>query len=194
MKWLNSECIGLQSSAPGSKRVWKWAEKHGYTEQLPRGYVLSTKFRDNVLSIVNQQIVVTEDMLQTDCLQANPSFKSNRAAILLSYLKSNGFLLLIQDSKAGNLYLSGQMKKECERLFELEGAATKDEFSVICQSTLENSGVAVNSRAVADAILNQLVAQGDAHSVELSDLGDDLFVSNKNVSNSKMTRSEISLD
>lgn len=194
IRWINCYGVAPQSFAPGSNSVWKWAEKRKYTITLEFGYIMSTQFCDMVLYTVNQQNIVTETALVNDCLQAAPYFHPEDISVFLNYLIDYNLLLEVNTPGTGTVYLSERVIKGCERQFELEGAATKDEFSIICYGFLQDASVAINSKVVAGALLHHFVSQGSAKIVELEDMGDDLFVSNRNISGSKMTRREISLD
>ena len=194
LRWARDVGISPQDLAPGSPRVWKWCKKRNYIEELQPGYIVSSEFRDLVLQNIDQKKIVTRVMIQNDCLRAAPSFQIAYTNMFLEYLNNNNFLLSFDEYKRGTLYLSNQLKNDCERLFELEGAATRDEFSALCKTASANSSIAVSSQTIANLILNHMVSQGIVHKVELSDLDEYLFVSNKSNSKSKLVRREISLD
>lgn len=194
LKWVEQVGIGAKNSAPGSPRIWKWCEKRKYTVELRSGYIVSNKFLDLVLQNIDRRKIVTRDVFQNCCLSAAPAFQTTYTTIFLDYLENNNFLISFCEYGKETLYLSRQLKNDCERLFELEGAATEHEFSILCKTASENSGISVGSQSIARAVLNHMVSQETAHRVELSDLGEDLFVSNKSQGNSKLVRREISID
>jgi len=194
LKWLEARGIGLQSKAPGKERIWKWCSKHGHTEEIGSGLVLSKKFQDRVSELINQQKVVTEGTFEKCCLQAAFGFQTTYTSLFLDYMTAHSFLVPIREYGKNTQYLSNELKNKYEHLLESEGAATEKEFTNICKGISANSGIAIDSRTIARSVLEHMVSQGKVHKVELPDLGEDLFVLTNGKNNSKMRCREISLD
>lgn len=185
--------IGMKKIS-GSLEVWKKLEKLRLVEITDSGYVISDRFYKRIIKKTNQEKIVTVDTFQDYCLQAASSFQADNTISLLNHMKSQGFLVLLQEGGLKKRYLSQRITKECEHLFELEGAATESEFSAICEASSICSEISVKPEILAKTILNHAVSQGTAHKVDLSDLDRELFVSDKSKSSSKLVRREISLD
>ena len=174
--------------------VWKTPKKLGLVEVTASGYVISSQFYKRIIKKFNQEAIVTDDTFQKHCLQVATSFQVDNATPLLNHMRSQGLLVLLQENGPENRYLSQQIVMDCERVFELEGAATESEFSAICKTMPICSKIPVKAEILAKTILNHVVAQGVSHKVELPDLGEELFVSDKSKDNSKLVRREISLN
>lgn len=185
--------IGI-AKISGSSDDWKQPKDLGFVVITSSGYVISNRFRKCVTEKTDQRKIVTVDTFRECCLQVAPSFQPDNTAPLLRYMESQNFLVPLQEYRQEKRYLSHGIVYNCARLLETEGAATKAEFSAICKASPVCSNIPVNPEIIASTILNYMVTQGDAHKVELSDLNENLFVSNKAKSNSKMVRREISMD
>lgn len=185
--------IGMKKVS-GSMDVWEKPEQLGLVEITASGYVISSRFRKRVAEKVDHAKIVTIDTFHKCCLQAASSFQIDDTAPLLHHMKDQGILVPLQEDGWEKRYLSQQTTRECERLFELEGAATESEFSAICEAVPICSEFSVRPETLARAILSHAVSQGAAHKVELPDLDGELFVSNRDNENSKLVRREISLD
>ncbi len=194
LAWLKDVGIGPQSAAPGDERVWEWAQKHDYAKALEHGLVLSCEFCDLVKKSVDQGKIIAREQLQSYCLRWAPSFQVNHTALFLDHLKKSGLLLPICEGGKEAVYLAPALKNDCKRRLELEGAATADEFAVICKSAASDAAAQAAPRAIAETLLSRMVKEGAARKVKLSDLGETLYVANRAVPNSKLVRREVSLD
>ncbi len=186
--------FGRQDDAPGSKRIWKWANVKGYTEESGSGYVWYVEFYNNVLNDFYSGQAVTATVFQNICMQAAPMFNPTYILIFLDCLKLRKILMPLDEPGEETIYLSSQIITDCEHLFEIQGGATEKEFSQICKT--EMGGIPVEPQTLANFILENMVSQGAASKVELTDHtdGEVLFVSERNKGKSKMKRVEMNLD
>ena len=177
-----------------SPEDWEEADRLGLVKVTGSGYVVSNRFCKNVTKKADRKRVVTMDTFGECCQRVAPAFQPNCAAPLLEYMVDQGILVPLRNYKGQPQYLSQGIVKKCERLLEAEGAATESEFSTICKSAHICFGFRVEPELIAAVVLKHLEGQGAVHKVRLTDLNEDLFVSNTVKSDSKMVRREISMD
>ncbi len=194
LTWLKGVGIGSQTEAPGDEHIWKWARDNKYAIALERDLVLSGEFRDLVMGSINQGKIVTEKLIETYCLRSAPSFQANNITLFLDYLQKSGMVFPLCEHGEETVYLSSALKDNCERMFEREGAATKDEFAAICGAASVDAAAKAAPQTIAETFLRHMLAHEVVHKVELPDLGEDLYVSNSTSPNSKLVRREVSID
>ena len=95
---------------------------------------------------------------------------------------------------AKQYYFPEGFLRRFEELLIREGAATKAEFSQACKEAGLSAGIREKDDVVAAFILNDMASRQKAKKVELTELGECLYVSQKQRKDSKMTREEITLD
>lgn len=210
-KWLEKVGIGSLDRAPGSQRAHERAIEHGYAElfdqdtstflamsegvPLQSGYVMSTKFRDRMLSSINQKRILTEAEFQKCCRDAAPHFQKDYADALVNYFTDRENLLEVSYDGP---YLSIGMVKDCEQILNREGAATEVEFAELCGQSVA-SWLDEQRDEVAEAVLSNMVSCGRAKKVTRTEdstgtQGRFLYVSNIPSADCRMTKREISLD
>ena len=185
--------IGMKKLSESSS-AWEEPKKLGLVEMTASGYVISSRFYKRIIQELNKEMIVTADIFQKHCLRSAASFQTENTTPRLNHMRSQDVLVLLQENGIRKRYLSQKAALDCEHVFELEGAATETEFSAICETMSICSKISVKPEILAKTILNYAVAKKVAHKVELPELGEELFVSDKSKSNSKLVRREISLD
>ena len=201
-RWLERRGIDLlEEKAPGGQRARDKAIAHGYAELIDEdsedGYVISTKFRDEILDALDKQRILTEDEFQKHCRAAAPRFNADYTSGLVDYLSYRDDLLEVGWE---GLYLSKGLVEDCEQVLDEEGASTEVQFAEICAKSVDLR-LREQWDDVAEAVLDNMVSCSRAQKIKMEHKPDSsgppgrfLYVSNTPSSDCKMIKREISLD
>ncbi len=117
---LNRTGIDQIKTDPQNEKIWKWIKKRGYAETFLPDYVVSVKFYKKVMDDLEQQQIISEAEFQNCCLKAAPQFCRKHTGALLEFLYQKGLLFLLFSSTGEPYYVSEDVIKEYEHLFEEE--------------------------------------------------------------------------
>lgn len=160
------------------------------------GYVISTVFYKSVIEVIGRTCSLTRDAFGEYCVQSAEEFQMIYVDPLLDFLQTKNLLFPLYISSGEIRYLSKPFVSDCENLFMIEGAATKNEFAQICGKADVTRELHKDSDALAAFILDRMLSDRKIKEIELSgcESGDRLYVAKEQIPNSKMTHREISLD
>ena len=169
-------------------------EKWKLVETTASGYVISASFCQRLRNILNGRKALREQELTACCFQCARQFRGIYIAPLIEYFQKKGFLVPFFAADGQVYYFSEGFLRRFEELLIQEGAATKAEFSQACNGAGLSPEIREKDEVVAAFILNHMASRQKAKKVELTELGECLYVSQKQRKDSKMTREEITLD
>lgn len=190
LEWLEERGIEKISV---SQIDWSKPIKLGFVETIAAEYVISTPFYKKILNKISQTGALTRDTFEEYCVQNAKEFQLIYVDPFIEFLQKKDQLFPFFSSADETHYLSKPFVAKCENLFMAEGAATTDEFAQICGNSAVTNKLRQESRALAAAILNYMLSHGKVEEIELSELGDRLYVAKDQKKDSKMTRREIKL-
>ena len=195
--WLSNRGIENLSEFPGGNVMVEKALKNHVIDMVNANKVISTRFYKRGLKEINTRYsVVTYYAIQTICSQICRNFPVSDTHILIAFLESKSEILLFAASNGHSSYLSGQVVRECNRLFETEGPFTRSEFVEFCRNREELKPIQDYADRLVEVVLDNMNRQGtvDMVPVEHDDFKDTLFISNLEHAHPKMIRRKISLD
>jgi len=194
LEWLGDVGIGKPKITPEYKKVFKWLKKQGYIEPfLWSDYIISVKFYEEIMSYFNQKQEILDSEFQNICLSIAPRFCIEYTETLLDFLQRKKFIF--QFSPVGeekHHYISTNILKECEQMFEIQGAATEDEFTEICGKILTTPYLRKKRSRLARDVLQDMYSRGVVEIVDLKDM--DLYIAKNQKQNSKMKKVIINMD
>lgn len=191
LEWLRKRGIDKISA---SSEEWSRPKELGFVETTSSGYVISTSFYKKVVEKIGRKSALTQNEVSICCAQSAPQFQIIYFVPLFDFLCAKNSLVPFTASKGETLYLSEPFVKKCEKLFLNEGAATQNEFALICKNSFATQEFQQKSQELAASILRHMLSSGEVQEIDLPDLGEKLYVATKQQSNSKMTRREINLN
>lgn len=177
-----------------SSDAWQKPEELGLVEIIPAGYVVSVAFYKKVMNQIGRTSTLTRDGFERYCVKCAKQFQIVYIGPFLEFLQKKNLLLPFSLSDGETYYLSKPFVTDCKNLFLKEGAATEEEFTQVCADADIAHELRQENRRLAAYILKHMLSCGEIQKVELSDLGDSLYVAKNQSRDSKMTRREISLD
>ena len=191
LKKLNQFGILKLDSAPAD---WQKLNNLGWVEIIPSGYVVSIKFYKDVLKHIEPTPTLTLSQFEQYCLSCAKEFQLNFIAPLLDFLQRKEFIFKFQLNNGELCLLSRSIMSKFEDLFLKEGAATKDEFTQICEHSGLLYQLPQNGQGFVLFFLKYMISHDKIQKVELSELDEYLYVSKNQSKDSKLIRREISLD
>lgn len=194
IKWLNARGIEQIPNTMGNLDAWKDAADMGFAILAEEGYVISPKFRNQVMKKAEHHGVFMCATFQQFCAQSANAFQSVYMRPFLSFLMKEEQVFPIALSNGETIYISPSFVAQCRELFEKEGAATMAEFSQCCEELVAPHGFRQYSWGLAEFIISKMLSAEEIQSVDLPDQGECLYVAKKQRADSKMTKVEITLD
>lgn len=188
LDWYGIEQISYAPEAVGRLEKWK------LVETTASGYVISASFCRRLCNTLNGMPALREQEIIACCFQCARQFREIYHNQLIEYFQKKGFLVPFSASNGQVYYFPEGFLRRFEELLIREGAATKTEFSQVCKEAGLSAGIREKDDIVAEFILNNMASRQKAKKVELTELGECLYVSQKQRKDSKMTREEITLD
>lgn len=191
LKKLNQFGILKLESAPAD---WKKLNNLGWVEIIPSGYVISIKFYKDILKHIEPVSTLTLSQFEQYCLSCAKQFQLIFVAPVLDFLQRKEFIFKFQLNNGELCLLTRAIMNKFEDLFSREGAATKNEFIQICEHSGLLYQLPQNGQGFVPFFLKYMIAHDKIQKVELSELGEYLYVSKNPCKDSKLIRREISLD
>lgn len=192
LRWLEKR--GIAKTSDNTLTDWSTAAELDYVEITPEGYVISTFFYDRVITRISQTGAFTRDAFGKCCVHCAREFQVAYVDLLLEFMQNKDLLFPLSASIGETYYLPKPFVEKCENLLLTEGAATRDEFTNICRNSAVTRELHQECSALAVFILNRMLSRGEIDKIELTELGDWLYVAKDQTMNSKMIRREIILD
>lgn len=192
LEYLNTVGVSQLNSDPVNKNILKWIEKQGSAVRFLNDYLISRKFCEEILEQIGQQMMVQGTQFQNCCLRAAPKFCKKYTSTIIRFLEDTELLFSFSSLSGKKCYLSAEVIKTCEHLFEKEGAATKSEFAEICRKSFAESCLYKEYNQLAMVTLKNMKSHGIVCKVDLGET--ELYKLKKYNPNSKFTIVNISLD
>lgn len=157
-------------------------------------FYLSRPFYRALCQRLESAQAMTEDQVTQACVDLLPQFAVHNQDSLFAYMANRGDALGIQLSSGRVCCLSPGLTQAYKELLHRRGAATAEEFQAICAEYHAPAVLQGQSRAVAQAILENAVERREAEAIRLDAPPTTLYRSNEPHPDSMLIQEEIVLD